>query len=358
MKITKNQAKTLNQAIAHWEKEQTINVDTAKALRDSYTIIGFDWKLLAVYSFWIAITCFIISIGVLLADDYLMTLLAKLINTPASVLTVISACLALLAYFIGFRRRQKHPEKQFSNEAIYFFGVLFTAVSTGFLRETPWFEGVDVSFFLLILTLVYSIVGIRLSSMLIWLFALLSFAGWGLEFTRYIVEPSGYFLGLNMAWRLVVIGLMVLTSAWWLKNPNKKYQLPAINQEQYDYLYEPTRFMGLLYLLSALWLISIVGNYDNAADWSKVSQIELIHWALLSGLICLGLLFYGIRNGDKLARSFGITFLLINLYTRFFEYFWDSMHKTIFFASLALSFWLIGTHAEKLWQISHHQAKE
>jgi hypothetical protein len=36
---------------------------------------------------------------------------------------------------------------------------------------------------------------------------------------------------------------------------------------------------------------------------------------------------------------------------RFFEYFWDTLHKAIFFAALALSFWLLGTKAEKIWHL-------
>ena len=50
-------------------------------------------------------------------------------------------------------------------------------------------------------------------------------------------------------------------------------------------------------------------------------------------------------------RGFGLTFLFINLYTRFFEYLWDSLHKAVFFAVLAVSFWLLGSKAETLWHL-------
>ncbi|PSU36455.1 hypothetical protein C9I99_01100 [Photobacterium lutimaris] len=365
MKINKRQAKTLNEAITQWEKDEQINADTAKSLRRSYQVVGFDWKLLAVYSFWIAITCFIISIGILLADDYLMALLATLIDTPASVLSVISAILAAVSFTFGIKRRHRYPEKYFSNEAMYFFGVLWTAVSVGFLRETAWFSDVHDAIYLLILTVVYGVVGLRLSSMLVWIFALLSFAGWGLEQTSYFAEPSGYFLGLNMAWRLVVIGLLVLATAWWFGRKQsaatkaigvQAKTLSLVNK--FAYLQDPTRFIGLFYLMLALWLVSLFGNHTSASAWSKVSQVSFLPWAILSGLVCIGLLYHGIKHADKLTRSFGITFLLINLYTRYFEYFWDAMHKTVFFAILALSFWLIGTKAEKLWQLSHIKENE
>ena len=342
MKITKRQAKPVYLAIDEWEKDQHISPDQAHTLRASVEIVGFDWKLLAVYSFWIAITCCVIAVGVLLADDFLMALLAKLIDTPASVLTVISAVLAALAYYGGAQRRLKHPEKRFSNEAVYFFGVLMSAVSVGFLRETAWFETFHVAFFLGLLMVVYGLVGWRLNSILIWLFGLLAFAGWSLELTQYLADANDYFLGLNVAWRLAIVGGIVLGSSF-------TTVLPAN-------LKDATRFMGWLYLLSALWLISIIGNYNSAAAWSNVPQWHFIHWAILSGIICLAAIIYGIRQDDAVTRTFGMVFLLINLYTRFFEYFWDSLHKTVFFALLAVSFWFIGSRAEKLWQLTQQQA--
>ena len=40
-------------------------------------------------------------------------------------------------------------------------------------------------------------------------------------------------------------------------------------------------------------------------------------------------------------RKFGVTFLFINLYTKYFEFFWGVAHKAIFFTILALSFWVV-----------------
>ncbi|RYZ67173.1 MAG: DUF2157 domain-containing protein, partial [Proteobacteria bacterium] len=58
---------------------------------------------------------------------------------------------------------------------------------------------------------------------------------------------------------------------------------------------------------------------------------------------------HGIKIDDGMTKGFGITFLFINLYTRFFELFWDATHKAVIFALLAMSFWLIGSKAEKIW---------
>jgi len=40
-----------------------------------------------------------------------------------------------------------------------------------------------------------------------------------------------------------------------------------------------------------------------------------------------------------------------------FEYFWDATHKAIFFSILAVSFWLIGSKAEKIWNLEFIKRK-
>ena len=57
--------------------------------------------------------------------------------------------------------------------------------------------------------------------------------------------------------------------------------------------------------------------------------------------------YLGVRYNDDIARDFAVLFLLINLYTRYFEYFWDSMNKGLFFLVLALTFGVLGRWLEK-----------
>ncbi len=345
MKVSKKKAQILNNAIDSWEEKLTISTEQANTLRQSMQIVGFDWKLLAVYSFWIAITCLIISVGVLLADDYLLDLLAKIFDAPAGVISIVTAIIAVGLYAVGIRRRRKYPEKNISNEATFFFGVLMTAVSVGFLGATSLYGDTHDALLLLLLTSIYAVLGLRLSSILIWLFALFTFGVWVLTETSFLSDWDAYFLGMNHLLRFVFVGAAI--TALSLLFP--KYP-------KHERLQEPTRFVGLLYLFMSLWLLSIFGNYGDIAAWSQIKQIELLHWSILAVLFCLVAIYVGIKFNDTLSRSFGITFLLINFYTRYFEYFWESSHKAIFFAVLALSFWAIGSKAEKLWQIGEHSA--
>ncbi|MCD9498137.1 hypothetical protein [Photobacterium carnosum] len=342
IKVNKRQEQLLNDTIAQWQQQQLIDTQQAQQLRQSYHVISFDWKLLAVYSFWAAIACFILSVILLVADDYLIALISHLIDTPASVLTILSAIIAGLFFYFGVKRRQRYPEKTVSNEAIFFFGVLITAVASGFLSHTTLALHWRESLFIIIPTVIYLIVGIQLRSVLVWLFALLGVGLWVLTETSYLAHDHYLFWGMNIPLRFTVIGLLIVGLSSIFK-PNSRFYLTK----------EATQFIGLIYFFTALWMLTIFGNYDSLRAWSNIKQIELWGWSVAMLLITLSAIFYGIKYNDPLVRAFGIIFLLLCLYSRYFEYFWDTLHKALFFAILALSFWIIGGRAEKIWQLGN-----
>ncbi|MCL2457682.1 MAG: hypothetical protein FWF31_02305 [Desulfobulbus sp.] len=80
-----------------------------------------------------------------------------------------------------------------------------------------------------------------------------------------------------------------------------------------------TKVIGLLYLFVALWFMSIFGNYGDPDLWYRARQYQLLHWSLLPGAVAVAAIWYGLRHDDGVMRGFGLTFLFINLYTRFFE---------------------------------------
>ncbi len=342
MKVNKRQGQFLNDTITQWQQQQLIDNQQAQKLRHSYDVISFDWKLLAVYSFWVAIACFILSVILLIADDYLIALISRIINTPASVLAFISAIIAAGLFYFGVKRRQRYPQKTVSNEAVFFFGVLITAVTSVFLSHITialhWRE----SIFILLPTIIYLIVGIQLRSVLVWLFALIGIGLLVLTETSYLAQNHYLFWGMNIPSRFTIVGMFIISASVALKRHSRLL-----------FLQESTLFMGLLYFFNALWMLTIFGNYDSLSAWSHIKQIELWGWSVTMLLVTLSAIYYGIKNNNPLIRAFGIIFLLLCLYSRYFEYFWGTLHKAVFFAILALSFWIIGSRAEKIWQLGH-----
>ncbi|MDF2431978.1 MAG: hypothetical protein JWP44_1609 [Mucilaginibacter sp.] len=341
LNLDKQESEFLNNAIKHWEDAQLIDADLAQNLRNSYEVKGFDWMRLAKYSFWIALFCGAVAIGSLIIDDRIINWLKNLYYTPDIVISLGSGIMAVFAFYFGRRWEKKYPEKVFSNEAIIFTGVLFTACSIAYLGKT--FDNGSGHFSLLFLlsVFVYGFLAYRMDSRLIWLFALVSLGSWFGTETGYQTRWSDYFLGMNYPLRFVLFGLVLVAACYLLKK-----------QKWFLRFWELTYVVGLLYLFMSLWLLSIFGNFGNIDIWWRVKQISFFYWGIISGTVAACFLLIGLKTKDVIAREFGITFLLIYIYTKYFEYFWDHTNKTLFFSILGLSFWLIGRKAERIWNFS------
>jgi hypothetical protein len=245
------------------------------------------------------------------------------------------------------KRKYKSPEKEFSNEAIFFLGVLATAASIAFFGEAIDTGSGHFSLLILLAAIVYGILGLWFPSKLVWIFSLLSLGSWMGTETGYVSGWGAYYLGMNYPLRFVLFGTVLTVSS-----------VAFHKWEARETFLKSTRATGLLYLFIALWIMSIFGNYGDMYEWQEGKQIELFHWSLLFGFAAIASIFHGLKKDDGMTRGFGITFLFINLYTRFFEYFWANTHKAIFFALLAVSFWYIGSRAEKIWNLGRLTKKD
>lgn len=344
MKFNKKQGHFLNDIISQWESNGTITKEIADKLKSSYSIIPFDWKKLAKYSFWLAIICGITSFVAIIADKFLIDLIEELFSSSNIALCLAFALIATAFYYAGLKRRQQEPEKVFSNETIIFAGVLFTAASIAYLGKALDIGSGHFSILFLLATIIYAALGLWFPSKLVWIFSILSFGAWFGTETGYLSDWHAYFLGMNYPLRFVLFGGILVSASFFLKKSSKLSDF-----------YKPTYILGLLYLFIALWILSIFGNYGRIGEWYYVKQIELFHWGLIFGLVAIAAIYYGLKQDDYTSRSFGITFLFINLYTKYFEYFWNAIHKAIFFAILALSFWFIGRRAETIWNLEFLQ---
>ncbi|GAA5194799.1 DUF2157 domain-containing protein [Ferrimonas gelatinilytica] len=348
MKVSKREGETLDKAIAQWRNQGVISEPLSQQLKASYQVTTMDWERVAKYAFWLAIACIVTALFSLLADRWLMSLFTKLFEAPDSVKCLLFALLSSILYFIGLKRRRRQPEKRFSNEAILFLGVATTAIAIGFFGRAIDTGSDHFSLLLLISALVYGLLGLVFPSKLVWIFSLMCLGSWFGAETGYLSGWGAYYLGMNYPLRFVLFGLVLVFGGTYLFRRIEKRQ---------DFI-RPTRAVGLLYLFIALWILSIFGNYGSLERWEGVEQSELLHWSLLFAVAAIGALVHGVKQDDAMTRGFGITFLFINLYTRFFEYFWDSTHKAIFFAILALSFWFLGSRAEKIWRLTTSPSRD
>lgn len=340
MIFNKTQGSFLHDVIRQWENNEVVPQETAELLRQSFSIRPFDWKKLAKYAFWVAIICFVIAIGSILADEALLRLLAVLFNMPDSLRCLGLAFLAALVFYFGFSRCRKKPERIFSNEAIFFLGVLLCAASITFLGKAIDTGSGHFPPLFLLAAIIYGALGLALSSKLIWVFSILSLGSWFGTETGYVSGWGAYYLGMNYPMRFVLFGGALTALSFGFRHVSRLAEFR-----------HSTYVLGLLYLFVALWILSIFGNYGDTGSWYEARQIELLHWGLLFALAAIAAIGYGLKQDDYTSRAFGVTFLFINLYTKYFEFFWDGTHKAVFFLILAASFWLLGHHAEKIWNL-------
>jgi hypothetical protein len=290
MKIDQEKSEFLDEMLSHWKDEHLLTEDQIRQLKNSYEAKSFDWRRLAQYSFWIAMACGVISLGALLIDKEILNYLKRLYDTPDSIISLLSAVAAAFLYYYSFKRRKTHTRQVFSNDALIFSAVMLTANAIAYLGKA-------------------------------------------------IGHGNSHF-SLLILFSVFVYGLVITASSRLLKN-NKKF----------SFFYETSYICGMIYLFVSLWLLSVFGNFATIEEWAVVKQIHLFYWAIISAAACGICILIGLKTRDVVAREFGITFLFLNLYTRYFEYFWDSWHKALFFSVLAASFWLIGQRAEKIWNL-------
>lgn len=347
LKVSKKEGKVLNTAITQWLNSDVISTEESQRLQNAYEVTPFDWQRVAKYAFWIAIICVITAVTSVLSDRWLMEQLEKLFTASDTVKTLFFALMSAGFYFLGMRRRSKKPASIYSNEAILFLGVATTAIAITLLGKVLDNGSGHFSLLLLLAAILYAALGLWFPSKLIWVFSLLSLGSWFGAETGYVSGWGAYYLGMNYPMRFVLFGGVLIACGSFVFTHWESKR---------DFL-RPTRVMGLLYLFIALWILSIFGNYGDGGSWQKAKQIELFHWSILFALAALAAIYHGVKYDDGMTRGFGITFLFINLYTRFFEHFWDGTHKGIFFALLAISFWYLGSKAEKIWQLDFIKAK-
>ncbi len=345
MKLPRKQAAIIHDAITQWAQDGLLPAAQAAQLAATIEVQAFDWRRLAKYSFWVALVSIFTSVSAALSDRVLMGLLQRLFDVPAMAKCVGLSLVAAGLYSWGVKRRTQDPTRVYRNEAILFLGVVATAGAITQLGIALDTGSGHFSLLMLLSTLVYAGLGILVESNLIWIFALVSLGGWMGTETGYLSGWGAYYLGMNYPLRFVLFGGLLTGCA-----------LALETHAQVSRFFRSTLTMGLLYLFVALWIMSIFGNYGDMHRWQQVKQIKLFHWSILFAMVACGAIYHGLKHDNGTTKGFGLTFLFINLYTRFFELFWNSLHKALFFALLGISFWYLGSKAESIWNIGRREA--
>lgn len=107
MKLDKKEAGFLNSVINMWEAQAVLTSEEANKLRKNIEILPFDWKRLAMYSFWISILCLMMAVGAVAADQFLMQMLQKIFHAPNSIKSFVLACASAVMFIFGVQNPRK-----------------------------------------------------------------------------------------------------------------------------------------------------------------------------------------------------------------------------------------------------------
>jgi hypothetical protein len=167
----------------------------------------------------------------------------------------------------------------------------------------PALLGVDAA---LLLALAYAL-GNRL---VLWYALANFFFFFGAE-TGYVSGWGAYYLGMTYPVRFLGIGLLTLAAAW-AHGMLVRGRLADFSRVYAHY--------GLLLINLSLWFLSLFGYFENAkVRWDGTAGERLIFSALWA-VVSVSSLMAGAKTGLKLLRGYGLTFLIINLYTFYFQF--------------------------------------
>ncbi len=342
LRKSKKEVQLLQESIEEWQKKGYLTEEQRIKLGNSLETTALNWKDLSSSAFFFAVLCMLIAVLALFADKWLMQVINELIETNYFYKSAGLAAAALLFYVLGWRRQQKQPGSTYSNETFYALGAFTTALAIGYLSLGMGSDNSKglVPVMLILAFLTYLLLALSLRSRLLWLFAVLALAGWFGSATSPDNDIQAYYRGMNYPLRFIFFGLLLTLLSFALKYSKQTRPFQKV-----------TLIIGVSILLFCLWLMSIFGNMVRYDVWEQLPQSNFLGWSflllLISGLIAC----WGHKKGELTLRDTGLTFLVLNLYTRYAEYFWPVLPKALFFAIMALSFWLIGRQAERLWRM-------
>ncbi|MCH5597317.1 hypothetical protein [Niabella ginsengisoli] len=236
------------------------------------------------------------------------------------------------------KRKRKYQYAFLANESFTVLIALATGVSIAYFTRSFDATYLSYGFGIFIAAGLYGLLAIYLDSKILWVCALLALiTSWATQTYAWSGDAThSYFLGMNYPLRMAFFGGLLITCAAVLQRFH-----------QTKTFYNLTWYSSwIFFLLSGLFL-SVSGNLSYDV-WSAIKQGKLFMWALSYTILLIAVLLYAVKKKDDTLRDIAIIFFLLNIYTRYFEYFWDRTNKGLFFALLALSFWLIGKKAEQV----------
>ncbi|KAI0460637.1 hypothetical protein F5B21DRAFT_452578 [Xylaria acuta] len=345
LELTAAQADAVQKALRYWSRSKLVSTELVGDLLATIQVVeeehSFNWDKFAKYTFRLAVICLTIAIVSLVFDEAVPRIIRRILALPATVRVTATSALAVTVLVWGYQRSLTTPQQLYFNEAIHSLGALLfglaalqlsAALEADGRESRRIFHNIELS-----LAIVYALSAVLVQSNFIWSCGMIVLGIWLGSWTAY--SSGTYYLGMNYPLRFVLFGAGLITVSGLMRDQPLSAKLSST-----------TRIWGMLYLFIALWILSLFGN-DKIRGDNLVAHGGLGRMAFWSaGFLCAAAMaiWHGLQYGDSTTKGFGLAFLGINLYTKFFEFCWSMWYKSVFFAILAFSLALMGKYAESI----------
>lgn len=336
MKLDKKEAELIDRAIQHWQQEGIVDELTGNKMRKSYDLDDDNSNVISTYALVASVSCGLLAFGALVMDEKWIELIRRKFGFSEIVVGMCFFLLSAVFVYFSSRRKRNRPDAPSSNEAFNITIVLSLAVAVAYIGRSIGYQDGNYAPIILLASMLYGAAGFFLRSRLLWAAMLVGLAGWWGAQTYYWSKGADYFFNMNYALRMTVFGVAVLGLQFITEQLKRLAVFAKI-----------TQVLGWVFFLVAAWSLSVMGNSSSFDVWWQVRQGKLWYWALAFTLLLIVLVLYAFRKKDPFLRDITLVFFLVNIYTRYFEYFWDKTNRGLFFAILAFSFWWIGKAAER-----------
>lgn len=337
MELDKKEKDILETALDKWEADHLLTKEQADELRSTISEKKAGVQI-AQYFFVIAIACILLAFGAIFIDDKLLEKIKQYFDIGNIVIAISCTVIAIL-WFAYMAKKRRSLNTLIFEVYMVLGGLAVVSALVYYCKDIgfgPQYSGLLAAVAVVILGL-----ATFFRSKALWFAGILSVMGFYGSFTESQQGTNNLFLGMNYPMRFAVFGLVVIG----LSFLQDKVKALSFSQRQ-------TYVMGLLIFFTGMWGVSIFGNYGHYSEWEQVRQVQVIGYAGILAVVSVAALLLGIKYQDDITRDFGIIFILLNLYSRYFEFFWNTTNKGIFFLILAVSFGLIG------WQIERRLKKD
>ncbi|MGM0472240.1 MAG: hypothetical protein ACQEQI_08175 [Bacillota bacterium] len=322
--------KIILQELEEWHSQDLIKEDLYNRLSVMYHTENWDFSTIIKWT--LVIGAILISIGMI----SFITLLVQSMVFAILILTGLS----FAAYYYGFNLKQREFKYYFPKTGNALIAIASLLLGADILAINVFiFDGaMQITTLIFLISLAYLGIAYFKETTLVLVFSLLGFATWFGAETGYSTWGI-YSLGLNYPLRFALVSPLVILIGY---------------LHQYLELAVPKSFIktyysfGLLFTNLSLWILSIIGTGGEVISTEIGSNsLELLLFSILWGVVNIVVFMIGTKFKIKMFVGYAVTFLILNLYTRYFEYFWDKMYKSLFFIILGGISVFIGLYCER-----------